>query len=513
MNFVGDGHYKLNRRLLLLVGLWPYENSVYKYCQMILCNILIIFMMFCQIRYLMYHVEEDWNMLKDKIELGIIERYTCIGSMSFNDKLLQGYTSEKQAIIICKRIIEAVHIHKRALKKTFRYITRWQGAPLQAQKLLPIIMQRSLRSCKMTVGGMFVPSLEGFATVNAMLVIFILCIYNYFAKITFIVVCFFVSIIYVYKLFFNEFQILNKYCHFDYTYSRRALQRSLENEKVIVNISVKKKKVSIDSVSSEMKFPEEQYFRLNRILLSTIGLWPHDDSKARHIRFILSSLIMVSFISSQVKELRDRVRNNWRVLTDNQEIEIICKQESIGKLSTIFIISKYQCSIQWYNAPLKTQKQILYIIQKTIKSYHIDVGGLYNPSLEGFTMIKKLIDEINYHWNSTKCKEELKILQQYSYITKLLTIMVTGILYSSLCIFVMIQILPKFLDIVLPLNESRPLKLLGLATFFFDQEKYFIPIMMHMIIALLVESSTIIATETTTLVYLQHACGLFKITR
>ncbi|XP_018392476.1 PREDICTED: uncharacterized protein LOC108771634 [Cyphomyrmex costatus] len=113
--------------------------------------------------------------------------------------------------------------------------------------------------------------------------------------------------------------------------------------------------------------------------------------------------------------------------------------------------------------------------------------------------IKKLIDEINYHWNSTKCKEELKILQQYSYITKLLTIMVTGILYSSLCIFVMIQILPKFLDIVLPLNESRPLKLLGLATFFFDQEKYFIPIMMHMIIALLVESSTIIATETTTL--------------
>lgn len=26
-------------------------------------------------------VEEDWNMLKDKKELEIIERYTCIGSM------------------------------------------------------------------------------------------------------------------------------------------------------------------------------------------------------------------------------------------------------------------------------------------------------------------------------------------------------------------------------------------------------------------------------------------------
>ncbi|KYN33060.1 hypothetical protein ALC56_12694, partial [Trachymyrmex septentrionalis] len=91
-----------------------------------------------------------------------------------------------------------------------------------------------------------------------------------------------------------------------------------------------------------------------------------------------------------------------------------------------------------------------------------------------------LIDEINYHWNSMKCKEELKILQQYSYITKLLTILTTGSLYLGLCLFLMVQILPKFLDIVIPLNESRPLKLLGLATFFFDQEKYFIPIFIHM---------------------------------
>lgn len=34
-----------------------------------------------QIRYLMDHVEEDWNMLRDKKELEIIERYTYIGSM------------------------------------------------------------------------------------------------------------------------------------------------------------------------------------------------------------------------------------------------------------------------------------------------------------------------------------------------------------------------------------------------------------------------------------------------
>jgi len=77
----------------------------------------------------------------------------------------------------------------------------------------------------------------------------------------------------------------------------------------------------------------------------------------------------------------------------------------------------------------------------------------------------------------------------------------------------MVQILPKFLDIVIPLNESRPLKLLGLATFFLDQEKYFVSIFLHMAIALLVESTTIIATETMSLIFVQHVCGLFKITR
>jgi len=28
-------------------------------------------------------------------------------------------------------------------------------------------------------------------------------------------------------------------------------------------------------------------------------------------------------------------------------------------------------------------------MKKTIKSYHMNIGGLYNPSLEGFTTVNK----------------------------------------------------------------------------------------------------------------------------
>ncbi|XP_025075144.1 uncharacterized protein LOC112552918 [Pogonomyrmex barbatus] len=45
------------------------------------------------------------------------------------------------------------------------YISQWYEAPLHAQKLLLFMMQQSIKGTAMSVGGIFVPSLEGFATV------------------------------------------------------------------------------------------------------------------------------------------------------------------------------------------------------------------------------------------------------------------------------------------------------------------------------------------------------------
>lgn len=50
MNFLGNKYYKLNRRLLLLVGLWPYDHSLFKYYQVIFCNITVALMVTFQVR-------------------------------------------------------------------------------------------------------------------------------------------------------------------------------------------------------------------------------------------------------------------------------------------------------------------------------------------------------------------------------------------------------------------------------------------------------------------------------
>ncbi|XP_050461870.1 uncharacterized protein LOC126856908 [Cataglyphis hispanica] len=48
------------------------------------------------------------------------------------------------------------------------YVSQWYVAPPHAQKLLLFMMQQSIKGSTMSVGGLFVPSLEGFATITSM---------------------------------------------------------------------------------------------------------------------------------------------------------------------------------------------------------------------------------------------------------------------------------------------------------------------------------------------------------
>ncbi|KYQ47769.1 hypothetical protein ALC60_13194 [Trachymyrmex zeteki] len=45
------------------------------------------------------------------------------------------------------------------------YNSKWHMIPLHAQKLILFVMQRSSKNCVLLVGGLYVPSYEGFATV------------------------------------------------------------------------------------------------------------------------------------------------------------------------------------------------------------------------------------------------------------------------------------------------------------------------------------------------------------
>jgi len=56
----------------------------------------------------------------------------------------------------------------------------------------------------------------------------------------------------------------------------------------------------------------------------------------------------------------------------------------------ILFATIYRCNIKWYNAPLKVQKLIFFLLQKTTRCYKVDACGIFIPCLEGFATVRDL---------------------------------------------------------------------------------------------------------------------------
>jgi len=83
--------------------------------------------------------------------------------------------------------------------------------------------------------------------------------------------------------------------------------------------------------------------------------------------------------------------------------------------------------------------------------------------------------------------------------------------YGVVFVFFFIQYIPILLDIVVPLNESRPRKLIFPAEYFIDQQKYFPIITIQAGIGLFIIGTSAIATESFSFANALHAFGLFKV--
>ncbi|XP_032675039.1 odorant receptor 9a-like [Odontomachus brunneus] len=67
------------------------------------------------------------------------------------------------------------------------------------------------------------------------------------------------------------------------------------------------------------------------------------------------------------------------------------------------------------------------------------------------------------------------------------------------------------LDVMAPLNESRPRQLIVMTEYFVNQDKYFYIIFLHEFISCSIGAITLCSTGTTLMIYIYHVCALFKI--
>jgi len=66
---------------------------------------------------------------------------------------------------------------------------------------------------------------------------------------------------------------------------------------------------------------------------------------------------------------------------------------------------------------------------------------------------------------------------------------------------------------ILPMNVTRSRRLPITIEYFIDQEKYFYLILLHIIMAILIGATAMIAIGTMLIAYFQHTCGMFRISR
>ncbi|KYN33058.1 hypothetical protein ALC56_12692, partial [Trachymyrmex septentrionalis] len=127
--------------------------------------------------------------------------------------------------------------------------------------------------------------------------------------------------------------------------------------------------------------------------------------------------------------------------------------------------------------------------------------------------LKQLLEQIQDDWNSLKDKLEINIIEKYACSARLFTIILIVYCYFGLIFCGIIQYLPIILDVILPLNDSRPCQLFVVTEYFINQEKYFYVMLLHETLAYIVGTATLCSTSATIMTCILHTCALFKITR
>ncbi|KAF3054248.1 Odorant receptor 275 [Nylanderia fulva] len=207
------------------------------------------------------------------------------------------------------------------------------------------------------------------------------------------------------------------------------------------------------------------HISLNRILLLTVGLWPYQQSKLVRVQLVLSLAILMTFIIFQF---------------------------------TIFVTSKCTPDL-FINVFSSASVCIFFLIKYIWFSINIEV-------------IKYLLEQLQNIYNKLTDENEISIMQEYSNYAKRYTIALTLLFICVAPVSIIYSFWPYLYNIILSINEpqSHP-RLLILTEHFIDEKKYVYLILLHAYAALFLGTITLIATGTLFIVYIQHACGMFRI--
>lgn len=73
------------------------------------------------------------------------------------------------------------------------------------------------------------------------------------------------------------------------------------------------------------------------------------------------------------------------------------------------------------------------------------------------------------------------------------------------------ELSPIILDVIVPLNESRPREIHAITEYFVDEQTYYYAILAHWVVSLTLGGFVVATTGTLEMLYVEHICALFEI--
>ncbi|KAG7208098.1 hypothetical protein KM043_009672 [Ampulex compressa] len=196
-----------------------------------------------------------------------------------------------------------------------------------------------------------------------------------------------------------------------------------------------------------------------------VGQWPYQDAKSSMIHRTITSFTLGLVIFTQIA----------KIITDK------------GAFKTIMEVLPIVCVI----------------FTGLVKFFNC----IFNAN-----KIRELMQRMHYDWQILNTEEDLLIMQYYMEDARRFSIAYTANISIVGFIFATIPLTPMILDVVAPLNTSRPRIFSYKAEYFLDESKYYWPILIHMWCASLAAVMSVTAVDSMFLFYVQHACGLFSVT-
>ncbi|XP_025263969.1 odorant receptor 63a-like isoform X1 [Camponotus floridanus] len=203
-------------------------------------------------------------------------------------------------------------------------------------------------------------------------------------------------------------------------------------------------------------------YNINRLFLSITGLWPFQNKLARNSLQTFCFLVEISYCPFEILLIYD----HW---DDMQTIFEGCYQMAISSTFLMRIANEF------FN--------------------HDKLRRLY-----------EIIDE---HWDIFTSDIEIQVLKDYSTLARKFTKYYSIMMYFLTSGFVIIPLTPVFLDIVLPLNKSRPRFLAIEVEFRINKDEYFLPIFCYTTAIIIVGMNIVVSVDAMHITCTSHACSLF----